>query len=211
MDSTIFEELKRESVYKIRNFSAVNGRGRLAKCFEKDIYRASRIESLPHEIFTSVFSKNVIRGIYVQAHNSQEKIVSIIAGKAFGYIIDSRLKGKTLKKWICVEMNANSHMALYVPRGFGYGFWSMEDGTVVLYLCDGTYDKGTDTGVLSNDSKQKIAWSRIGNGLHSKRDWSLTSFQEYMKDSMRGNSGHSGKAMKRRIDAVSFSNEEDVA
>ena len=67
-------------------------------------------------------------------------------------IVDLRPESSTYKKWVGAELSDVNHRALYVPRGFAHGFASLEDGTVMLYQCDGAYDKETDTGIIFKKS-----------------------------------------------------------
>lgn len=179
-----FEELELTGAYKIKNFSFGDNRGRFVKCFEKDIYNNGGIDFSLNETFASVSAKDVIRGIHFQIHDPQAKLVTVLSGKVLDYIVDLRPESETFKKWMCVELSADNHLGLYVPRGFGHGFWSMEDNTIMLYMCDGVYDKETDTGILYNDPDLNIEWPVLENEVHSARDLKLMSFQEYLLNPM---------------------------
>lgn len=68
-----------------------------------------------------------------------------------------------------------------MPRSFAHGFVSFEDNTVMLYQCDGKYDKENDTGIVYNDPDIGICWPVDEDKvICSERDRGLQSFREYM-------------------------------
>ena len=169
-----FQELELKGAYLISNFYAGDNRGGFTKSFENDIYKNVGIEFRLDETFASRSMKNVIRGLHFQTHNPQAKLVSVVAGKVWDVIVDLRPDSPTYKRWISQELSAENHLSFYVPRGFAHGFASLEDGTVMLYQCDGKYDP--DIG---------IEWPVDESvAIHSGRDLSLRSFQEYLKKPM---------------------------
>lgn len=177
-----FKKLELDGAYLIENFSVGDNRGGFTKCFEKDIYSKAGIEFQLSESFASVSAKNVIRGLHFQTRNPQAKLVSVLKGKVWDVIVDLRKDSLTYKKWVSAELSAENHKALYVPKGFAHGFASLEDGTVMLYQCDGAYDKDTDTGIMFNDQEIGIAWPVDEEvAIHSQRDMELMSFKEYEK------------------------------
>ena len=176
-----FQELEFKGAYLISNFYAGDNRGGFTKTFEKDIYRAAGIEFQLNETFASRSMKNVIRGLHFQTRNPQAKLVSVVAGKVWDVIVDLRPDSPTFKKWISHELSAENHLGFYVPRGFAHGFASLEDGTVMLYQCDGKYDPATDTGIRFDDPNIGIVWPVDEKvAIHSGRDLKLQSFEEYM-------------------------------
>lgn len=176
-----FMELDLKGAYLISNFYTGDNRGGFTKCFEKDIYKEAGIEFRVNEIFSSRSVKNVIRGLHFQTHNPQAKLVSVVAGRVWDVIIDLRPDSPTFKQWRSHELSAENHLSFYVPRGFAHGFASLEDGTVMLYQCDGKYDKGTDTGIIFNDTDIGIEWPVDKNAaIHSERDLGLPTFKQYM-------------------------------
>lgn len=175
-----FKRLDLEGAYLISYFSIGDNRGGFSKPFEKDIYAKSGLEFSLNETFISVSAKNVIRGLHFQTHNPQAKLVSIPKGKVFDVIVDLRRGSKTYKQWRGYELSAENHRALYIPRGFAHGFLALEDDTMMMYQCDGAYDKETDTGIRFDDPDIGIEWPvELCNTIHSKRDLELGSFMDY--------------------------------
>lgn len=178
-----FKELDLKGAYLISHFYAGDNRGGFMKCFEKDIYKEAGIEFQLTETFASLSMKNVIRGLHFQIQNPQAKLVSVVAGRVWDVIVDLRPDSPTFKQWRTHELSAENHLSFYVPRGFAHGFTSLEDGTVMLYQCDGKYDKETDTGIIFNDTDIGIEWPVDENvAIHSERDLRLPTFMQYMSN-----------------------------
>lgn len=177
-----FKELDLKGAYLISNFYAGDNRGGFTKTFEKDIYKEAGIEFQLNETFASWSMKNVIRGLHFQLKNPQAKLVSVISGKVWDVIIDLRVGSETFKQWRAFELSAENHLNLFIPRGFAHGFASLEDGTVMLYQCDGRYDPDTDTGILFDEPEIGIKWPIEKNlQIHSNRDLQLMSWKQYKK------------------------------
>ena len=181
-----FRELDLKGAYLISNFYAGDNRGGFTKSFEKDIYHNAGIDFSLNETFASRSAKNVIRGLHFQTNGPQAKLVSVVAGRVWDVIVDLRPDSPTFRQWRAQELSAENHLSFYVPRGFAHGFVSLEDGTVMLYQCDGKYDPETDTGIRFDDPDIGVEWPVDENvAIHSARDLQLPSFQEYLLNPMR--------------------------
>lgn len=181
-----FEPCDFKDVYIIENCHFGDYRGSFTKSFEKDAFTGVGIEFYVSEIFTSVSSKNVVRGLHFQLNHPQAKLVTVLSGAAWDVIVDLRPDSKTYKKWFSIELTENNHKGIYVPRGFAHGFASLTDNTIMQYACDGRYDAETDTGIQIDDPEIGIGWVVSSEkAVRSKRDLDLPSFAEYVKNPMR--------------------------
>ncbi len=188
MPGFALQELKLKGAYLINSFYIGDNRGCFIKTFEGDIFEEAGITFHLNETFVSCSAKNVIRGLHFQTHNPQAKLVSVVAGRAWDVIVDLRPDKGTFMQWVAYELSADNHLSFYIPRGFAHGFVSLEDNTVMLYQCDGKYDRETDTGIIYNDTDIGIKWP-IDDSLtiHSERDLRLKSFKEYLRKPMMQN------------------------
>ena len=185
MANMVFRRLSMDGVYAIDNFFANDLRGSFMKIYEKDIFGNAGIDFSLYETFVSVNSKNVFRGLHFQINNPQKKLISVPKGKVWDVIVDLRLNSSTFKKWEGIELSDKNHRALYIPAGFAHGFVSLEDDTVMLYQCDGAYDKETDTGIIFNSTEIGIEWPIDSNMfIMSEKDKNLMSFEEYIENPM---------------------------
>ena len=183
-----FEELELRGAYLISFFNVGDSRGGFTKSFEKDIYKEAGIEFSLNETFASVSQKNVVRGVHFQTNNPQAKLVSVVSGAAWDVIVDLRPESPTFKQWRAEVLSAENHKGFYVPRGFGHGFASLEDNTVLLYQCDGKYDAETDGGIKIDDPDIGIDWPiDIKNAIISTRDSQLGSIKDYLMNPIQVN------------------------
>ncbi|MBP3857748.1 MAG: dTDP-4-dehydrorhamnose 3,5-epimerase [Ruminiclostridium sp.] len=169
-----------KDAFVIEAFHVKDNRGAFVKYFEKDAFIDLGIEFSLNESFISVSDKNVIRGMHFQLNSPQAKLVSVPKGVIYDVIIDLRKNSGTYGKWTGVELSSDNNCSLYVPRGFAHGFRSLENDTVVLYQCDGKYDKESDTGIRFDDPDIGIEWNiDIADVICSEKDRNLMSFRSF--------------------------------
>ena len=177
-----FCKLSLNDAYAITNFYHDDKRGSFIKSFEKDIYASSGIMLSINETFVSVSQKNVLRGLHFQLRDPQAKLICLLSGSAWDVIVDLRKNSLTYKKWTSIELSSDGRNAVYVPRGFAHGFVSLADNTIMLYQCEGKYDKDTDTGILFNDKTIDIEWPiNAEDAILSDRDLKLMDFDSFEK------------------------------
>ena len=180
-----FKEINVKDAYLIDNFFSGDIRGGFTKVYEKQVFADMGIEFSLSETFVSVSAKNVIRGLHFQTNKPQKKIVSVVAGCVWDVVVDLRTDSPTYRKWEGFELSAENHRGLYIPAGFAHGFAALEDGTVMLYQCDGEYDRESETGISYDDQHIGIEWpidDRIS--IHSERDLLLPGLKEYEEHTM---------------------------
>ncbi len=101
----------------------------------------------------------VIRGLHFQkGEAAQAKLVRVIEGKVLDVAVDLRKGSETYGQWVGVELSAENHLQLYVPRGFAHGFSVLSEKAVFAYKCDNFYDKDAEGGIIFNDSSLNIDW-----------------------------------------------------
>lgn len=176
------KEIVLKDAYLIQNFNVSDVRGGFTKSFEKDVFKQEGIDFFLNETFFSYSKKNVIRGLHFQMSKPQAKLVSVVSGAVWDVIVDLRIGSPTFKQWYAHKLSSDNHLGFYVPRGFAHGFACLEDETVMLYQCDGKYDKDSDTGIRFDDQDLCINWPIDKDiAIHSSRDLSLMSFKEFEK------------------------------
>lgn len=168
-----------EGACEIQPFSAEDLRGKFTKMYEQNVFSRWGIDFSPNESFVSVSRKNVIRGMHFQLNGPQKKLVTVLSGKIYDVLIDLRKKSATFGQWRGVYLSSEKCNSLFIPRGCAHGFLAVEDHSMVLYQCEGAYDKATDMGIRYDDPKIGVIWpSGDGTYILNDRDRKFPSLQE---------------------------------
>ncbi len=106
--------------------------------------------------------KGVLRGLHYQAiPDTQTKIVFVNKGAVIDVVVDMRQDSETYGQYTEVELTADNHKMLFVPRGFAHGFLALQDDTRFEYYVDNIYSPKKEGGILWNDPDLKIPWKDI--------------------------------------------------
>jgi dTDP-4-dehydrorhamnose 3,5-epimerase len=101
----------------------------------------------------------IVRGLHFQkGDHAQAKLVSVVTGRVLDIAVDLRKNSPTYLQHVAVELSAQNHLQLFVPRGFAHGYSVLEDNTIFCYKCDNFYFKEAEGGVMYNDPALGIDW-----------------------------------------------------
>lgn len=104
-------------------------------------------------------SFGVIRGLHYQlAPYSQTKFIRVLTGSIIDAVVDLRKGSPTFGKSFSIELNANNHLQLLVPKGFAHGYSVISETAEVFYKCDAFYHKEAEAGIMFNDPSLNIDW-----------------------------------------------------
>lgn len=107
----------------------------------------------------SISREGVIRGIHFAAYPpGQGKIISCLTGSVLDIIVDLRPNSETYLSWEAIEISAKNGWVISIPAGIGHGYLSLEENTVVSYLCDQTYSPDNEFGINPFDPLIGIHW-----------------------------------------------------
>ena len=123
--------------------------------------------------------KGTLRGIHFQyPPMEQAKLVRCIRGSIMDVAVDLRLDSSTYKQWISVVLSADNKRQIFIPRGFGHGFISLDDHTEIVYKADNYYSPEHDGNLLWNDPDIAIDWGNE-NPILSDRDKNAKTLCEF--------------------------------
>lgn len=112
---------------------------------------------------------HTLRGIHFQKNpSSQAKLVRCTAGRIYDYAVDLRKDSPDYLKWIRVELSAENKKQIFIPRGFGHAFLTLEENCEVMYKTDDFYSPEHDGGIRWNDPDIGIDWGDIAPVLSEK-------------------------------------------
>ena len=135
---------------------------------------------LDHQIVQANVSMNAnagtVRGMHFQVSPYEEtKFVRCTSGRLYDVIVDIRPDSSTYLQWLSVELSADNHRTLYIPRGFAHGFQTLEDDTEVFYLHTEYYHPQAASGFRWDDPRIGIDWPIAAPSMISEKDqnWPL--------------------------------------
>ncbi|HTK56222.1 MAG TPA: dTDP-4-dehydrorhamnose 3,5-epimerase [Gemmatimonadales bacterium] len=112
----------------------------------------------------------VLRGLHYQVVRPQGKLVRVVRGKIFDVAVDLRRDSPRFGKWAGVMLSAEDHRQLWVPEGFGHGFYVVEGPADVLYKTTDYRYAEHERSLLWNDQALGIEWPLSGAPVLSAKD-----------------------------------------
>ncbi len=104
-------------------------------------------------------SYGVVRGLHFQRPpHAQSKLVRVVEGKVLDVAVDIRRGSPTFGRYVAVELSAENHRQLFIPRGFAHGFAVLSDKAVFQYKCDNYYAPQSEGAIAWNDPAIGIDW-----------------------------------------------------
>lgn len=171
---------KLEEVKKIRNRIFFDERGYFYESYTKKKYNIKKIKDNFIQDNISFSNKNVIRGLHFQKNNPQSQLVTLLYGNVLDVIVDLRIRSKTYKKWILINLDYNKNNQIYIPPGCAHGFCVLSDFAIMHYKVTKYFRKDRESGIKWNDPTLAIKWP-IKNPVISKKDNSLKYFKDIFK------------------------------
>ena len=122
-------------------------------------------------------TRGVLRGLHFQSGSyAQAKLVRCIQGSVFDVAVDIRPNSPTLHQWFGLELSAENHRQLFVPRGFAHGYLVLSETAIFAYKCDNYYSKAAEGGLRYNDPAIGVEWPTLAcDFIVNERDshWTL--------------------------------------
>ena len=114
--------------------------------------------------------KGTLRGLHYQLNPmAQAKLLRVSRGTIFDVAVDIRRGSPTYAKWVGIELSAENHRQLFIPRGFAHGFITLTNDAEVLYKADNLYAPEYDGNIRWDDPEIGIKWP-IAPGVLSEKD-----------------------------------------
>ncbi len=114
----------------------------------------------------------VLRGLHFQkGEHAQSKLVRVIKGRVLDVAVDIRKGSPTFGKHVKVELTADNHRQIFIPRGFAHGFVVISDEALFQYKCDNLYAPESEGAIAWNDPSLGIDWQiPAGDVILSEKD-----------------------------------------
>lgn len=170
-------------VFGVRHSDA---RGSLTEVFRSDhLYAVSDQGHVWVQGNLSVNRMGVFRGIHFStAPGGQAKYVTCANGSIYDFAVDLRSGSPTFGKSVTVFLSSGD--SVYVPTGFGHGFVSVADDTIVTYLLSAKYNPDNEHTVIPEGLCDPW-WRARSHGwvdslVMSDRDAGALSLSEYVAE-----------------------------
>jgi dTDP-4-dehydrorhamnose 3,5-epimerase len=155
-------------------------RGFFMESYQKQAFSEA---GLPPEFVQDNHSSSqlgTLRGLHYQLTHTQGKLVRVVIGEIYDVAVDLRKSSPYFGKWVGAYLSAENKHQLWIPPGFGHGFFATTSQADVLYKATDYYDKQGERCILWNDPDLAINWP-IPSGftpLISEKDASAPKFKE---------------------------------
>ncbi len=107
-------------------------------------------------------SKGVLRGLHYQIEQAQGKLVRAVTGEVYDAVVDLRRSSPTFGRCEGFVLSAQNKRMLWVPPGFGHGYYVMSESTDFLYKTTDYYAPQHERCVLWNDPAVAVPWPLAG-------------------------------------------------
>ena len=98
-------------------------------------------------------------GIHFQNNpKAQAKLLYCIEGRGIDYAVDLRRASPTYLRWVGVELSAENRKQIYIPKGFGHVFLTLEDSTRNVMRFDEPFDPLYSRQIAYNDPEIGIQY-----------------------------------------------------
>jgi dTDP-4-dehydrorhamnose 3,5-epimerase len=127
--------------------------------------------------------RGTLRGLHFQAPpHAQAKLVRCTRGRIFDVAVDLRKASPTFGRWVGAELSVDAGNQLFIPRGYGHGFVTLEEHCEVQYKVDAFYAPSADSGLAWDDPDIAIDWPLEGPPVLSDKDRALPRLAELAVD-----------------------------
>jgi len=128
-----------------------------------------------------------IRGLHFQHSPFVGKLIKVVRGTIYDYILDIRLNSPTFGKAIIIELN-DPCLWVWVPPGMAHGVFNLV-GSTFYYFCSGKYNKEGECAINPFDKQieyitpaDRLKELQESNYLISDKDKNAASLKEWMSD-----------------------------
>ncbi|MFQ6757182.1 MAG: dTDP-4-dehydrorhamnose 3,5-epimerase [Deltaproteobacteria bacterium] len=106
--------------------------------------------------------QGTLRGLHYQIKKPQGKLVRVISGEVFDVAVDLRKSSPFFGRWVGEILSAENKKMLWVPPGFGHGFYVLSPEAEFVYKCTEFYAPEDECCIRWDDSELAIAWPLLG-------------------------------------------------
>ncbi len=106
-------------------------------------------------------TRGILRGMHIQLKHMQGKLMRVAAGEIFDVVVDLRKDSTGFGSWTAYVLSERNKLQLWVPPGFGHGFYTLSDSADVIYKCTDVYAPAHERTLRWDDPAVGIRWPLI--------------------------------------------------
>ena len=155
----IFKETKIPGVFIIEPKLFGDARGYFCETFrENEFYQEVAPITFVQEN-ENKSSYGVLRGIHFQKPPyTQSKLARVVEGAVLDVAVDLRKDSPTFGQWVGVELSAENHRQLFLPKGMGHAMICLTETCIFQYKVDSYYAPQSEGYVAWDDPDLNIDW-----------------------------------------------------
>jgi len=135
-----------------------DARGFFLETWQKEKFAAAGIDAAFVQDNQSRSSRWALRGLHFQTEHTQGKLVRVTSGSVFDAVVDLRRSSPSFGKWWGVDLSADNHLMLWVPRGIAHGILVTSESADFLYKCSDFFSPAHERTLTWNDAELAISW-----------------------------------------------------
>lgn len=148
-----------EGVFIIEPVVFGDHRGYFMETFRQDEFESKVLKTTFIQENENKSSYGVIRGLHFQKPPySQSKLARVIDGAVLDVAVDIRKDSPTYGKYVAVELSADNHRQLFLPRGMAHGMVCLSPTCIFAYKVDNFYNPQSEGYLAWNDPEINIDW-----------------------------------------------------
>ena len=105
--------------------------------------------------------QGTLRGLHYQIQQAQGKLVRVLAGEIYDVAIDLRRSSPSFGQWVGITLTAENKHQLWVPPGFGHGFYVLSEWAEIHYKATDYYAPQWERTILWDDPALGITWPLV--------------------------------------------------
>lgn len=136
-------------------------RGFFMEVWQTDKLAAAGIDATFVQENHSRSRQGVLRGLHYQIQQPQGKLVRVTSGEVFDVAVDLRRSAPTFGQWVGARLSGENKSLLWVPPGFGHGFYVVSPVADFIYLCTDRWAPQHERVIRWSDPDLAIPWPLI--------------------------------------------------
>ena len=153
-----FFETELAGVIKIVPTVYEDARGYFLETWQEQRFRDAGIDVDFVQDNFSHSMRGTLRGLHYQIQQAQGKLVRVVAGRVFDVAVDLRRSSPNFGQWFGEVLSAENRHQLWVPPGFGHGFFVLSETAEFEYKCTDFYTPDYERSIRWDDPEIGIAW-----------------------------------------------------